>query len=159
MNIRPARRADLPSCQEVWEACSLTSDMLGSLPRPALNPFWSHELQTGELLVAEGQRGEVIGFGGAVVRSGRWFLADLFVHPTHHSDGVGSALLERLLLRASDARATMASSDLAAQALYMRAGMVPRWPAYTLLGTLPCRLRPPGCGPSRWTGGVMAPRC
>jgi GNAT superfamily N-acetyltransferase len=117
--------------------------VLESLPRPTLNPLWAHELHNGELLVAEGRPGEVMGFGSAVVRSGRWFLADLFVHPNFHGDGVGSALLERLLEGAPEVRATMASSDLAAQALYMRAGMVPRWPSYTLLGNLPCRLMPP----------------
>lgn len=143
MNIRPAGRADLLSCQHVWEACSLTPDVLRSLPRPAPNPLYAHELETGELLVAEAGHGEVVGFGAAVIRSGRWYLADLFVHPTFHDEGVGSALLERLLVRASHARVTLASSDVAAQALYIRAGMVPRWPAYTLLGTLPCRLRPP----------------
>jgi GNAT superfamily N-acetyltransferase len=153
MNIRPAGDADLSSCQHVWEACSLTAEVLGSLTRPAPNPLYSHELETGELVVAEGQHGEVIGFGAAVIRSGRWYLADLFVHPTCHGDGVGSALLERLLLGASDARVTIASSDLAAQALYMRAGMVPRWPSYTLVGTLPCELRPPWlrAEPVDWT--------
>lgn len=113
------------------------------VPPTAPYPLYAHELETGTLLVAERVAGEVVGFGASMTRGERWFLADLFVAPEHHSSGAGRLLLEALI--ETDApgpvRATMASDDPRAISLYTRLGMAPRWPCFSVVG-LPHRVVP-----------------
>ncbi len=114
------------------------------------------------MVVAE-QGGRVVAFGGSLVRSdgvrgSRWFLSDLFVDPSLQSSGAGRAILDRLLASASPGvhRATMASSDPRAQALYARAGMAPRWPALYLSARADAT--PLGrTGPGGWTVEPLDP--
>jgi len=82
--------------------------------------------------------GHPIGFSVGFVREELWFLADLFVLPEVHSKGVGGELLKRCLAggdaRGARIRAVASSHDLGAQKLYIRAGMVPRFPLYGIDG-------------------------
>lgn len=134
--IRPATPADLLACTAVWR--STVDPMLA--PPTAAYPLYGHELETGTLLVAErmsaGQTGVVIGFAASITRGARWFLADLFVAPEHHSSGAGRMLLETLV--DTDApgpiRTTMATDDPRAISLYTRLGMAPRWPCFSIVG-------------------------
>jgi GNAT superfamily N-acetyltransferase len=138
--IRPATVADLPRCQEIWAA---TGDVPAADAATAVpNPLYAHELATGRLLVAERVR-TVVGFGAALPRGDRWFLADLFVDPSAAGAGAGRRLLADLAAGAPARRATLASDEPAAQALYARIGMAPRWPAYYLHGSLPAPLPQP----------------
>jgi GNAT superfamily N-acetyltransferase len=82
--------------------------------------------------------GGPIGFSVGFVRGELWFLSDLFVLPEAHGRGVGGELLQRCLAggveRGARIRAVESSSDKGAQALYIRAGMVPRFPLFNIIG-------------------------
>jgi GNAT superfamily N-acetyltransferase len=138
--IRPATDADLPALYDIWYASEVGDD-----PQPPPRgpwPWLAHELTTGELVLAE-RDGAPIGFAGTIARSGITFLSDCFVRADVQSSGVGRRLLDRLLGRAGQVYSTVSSSDPRAQALYIRAGMRPRWPNFILdaeahrLGALP----------------------
>ncbi len=86
-------------------------------------------------LAIEGDR--PIGFSMGFVRGELWFLSDLFVLPEAHGKGIGNALLQRCLeglRRGARIRAVASSNDPGAQSLYIRAGMVPRFPLFGLEG-------------------------
>jgi GNAT superfamily N-acetyltransferase len=82
--------------------------------------------------------GRPVGFSVGFVRQELWFLADLFVLPQAHGRGVGGELLRRCLAggleRGVRIRAVMSSEDPAAQVLYIRAGMIPRFPLFGFVG-------------------------
>lgn len=82
--------------------------------------------------------GQVIGFSQGFVHGDLWFLSNLFVHPRVQGGRVGAGLLDRCLdagtRRGATIRAVCSSPDLSAQALYARAGMIPRFPLYALEG-------------------------
>ncbi len=105
--------------------------------------------------VDPGQRGEeVVGFSSATVRDGLWFLAMLFVRPGRQAAGLGSALLDRAQAGRdagpggpaipgpddpldSGIRTWGMCTDAAqpiSNALYARRGMIPRLPAWRLIG-------------------------
>ena len=80
--------------------------------------------------------GRINGMVSALVRGRMWYLSMLFVLPGDQGRGVGRALLERALAygesRGAEVRFTWATLDPRAQARYVMAGMVPRWPIYRL---------------------------
>lgn len=82
--------------------------------------------------------GRPIGFSVGFVRNKLWFLADLFVLPEAHSKGVGGELLKRCLAagaeRGARVLAVASSHDQSAQALYIKVGMVPRFPLFGIEG-------------------------
>ena len=138
--IRPATVADLPALYDIWYASEVGDD-----PRPPPRGRWpwlAHELTTGELLLAE-RDGAAIGFAATITRGEVAFLSDCFVRADAQSSGVGRRLLQRLLPHDGRTHCTVSSSDPRAQALYIRAGMRPRWPNFILdaetakLGNMP----------------------
>jgi hypothetical protein len=84
------------------------------------------------------EAGRPIGFSVGFVRRELWFLSDLFVLPEAHGKGVGGDLLQRCLAggleRGARIRAVFSSGDPSAQALYIRAGMVPRFALFGIVG-------------------------
>ena len=138
LNIRPGTADDLLACTAVWR-----STMDPPVAPPVVgHELYRHEAATGTLLVAE-LDGQVRGFGGTITRGQRWFLADLFVSPDVHGEGIGRRLLDALVERDQPGpiRATMASNDPRALTLYTQLGMTPRWPSFDL--AVPAdRLRP-----------------
>jgi hypothetical protein len=82
--------------------------------------------------------GRPIGFSVGFVRGDLWFLADLFVLPEAYGKGVGGELLKRCLAGGVDrgalVRAVASSHDQSAQTLYIKAGMVPRFPLFGIEG-------------------------
>ncbi|HEY7628764.1 MAG TPA: GNAT family N-acetyltransferase [Ilumatobacteraceae bacterium] len=119
MIIRDATPDDVAACNAVW--ISTQTDVQ---PGPlADQPLSMHEITTGRLVVAEVD-GDVVGFGGTLLRSGVLYLADLFVVPAHQGRGVGRGLAEELCARHVGPSFTFASSDPRAQALYARLGML-----------------------------------
>jgi GNAT superfamily N-acetyltransferase len=82
--------------------------------------------------------GRAIGLSVGFVRGDLWFLADLFVLPEAHGKGVGAELLKRCLAggieRGARIRAVASSHDQSAQTLYVKAGMVPRFPLFGIEG-------------------------
>ncbi len=86
------------------------------------------------------ENGRPIGFSVGFVRCELWFLSDLFVLPEAHGKGVGGELLQRCLAggikRGARIRAVASSGDPSAQVLYIRAGMVPRFPLFGIKGAV-----------------------
>lgn len=126
--VRRGQVGDLLACTAIW----LSTDDTSSAPA---TPYflYSHELDTGTLVVAESDGG-LIGFGASLPRPDRWFLADLFVDPGTQSTGVGRRLLDALVAidQPGPERATLASGDPRAVSLYSRFGMTPRCPVFYL---------------------------
>src|SRR5215211_1241474 len=106
--IRPAAAADLPALYDIWYA----SEVGQSLKPPPRGPWpWlSHELATGELLLAE-RDGAVLGFAATITRDTITFLSDCFVRADAQSSGVGRRLLQRLLAGDGRTYCTVSSND------------------------------------------------
>jgi GNAT superfamily N-acetyltransferase len=133
LTIRSGSTHDLATIMAIWHA-NETIDDPEPPPCPPILPEYPHLLAHGQLWVAE-EQGQPIGFAGIAIRSTTAFLTDLFVHPAHHSGGVGAALLQHAFAPYRDlTQFTVSSSDLRALALYTRHGMQPRWP-HMLLNT------------------------
>lgn len=77
--------------------------------------------------------GGLTGYSGVRPVGGATMLTDLFVDPSRHGGGVGRALLDVALDGAGELL-TFASRDPRAMSLYVRYGMVPRWPLLYLSG-------------------------
>jgi len=93
-------------------------------------------LTTGTVLVAEAGGG-VVGWGATRPRLGASMLTDLFVHPAHHGQGIGTRLLEGLWPPTPPARwgrFTFSSLHPHALPLYVRSGLLARWPLLYLAG-------------------------
>lgn len=129
VRVRPARADDLAGAAAVWHA---SEGHPGSAPpSPSATGWLRHVLATGRLVVAETDTGRVIGFAGARPEGALTALTDLFVHPGHQSSGVGGLLLDAVL-PTHGPRATFASADRRALGLYLRRGLLARWPAFYL---------------------------
>jgi GNAT superfamily N-acetyltransferase len=130
VQVRDASEEDLPAIARIAAA---NDDTAGADPR-----YVSHLRTHGRFLVAEAG-GEPVGYCG-IRRTGEYtMLTDLFVDPERHGGGVGRRLLETALDEPSE-RLTFASRDPRAMSLYVRFGMVPRWPLLYLSGP-PARSR------------------
>lgn len=151
MRIRPAEADDLLACARIFarSAADLTEryrpDQVGELvfhPEERL-PTYRHLLETGAMFVAED--GELLGFSGAVIRDGVWFLSQLWVLPEHQARGVGSALLDEALAwgRGASVFSVVGSPHPAAQLLYLRASMFPLWTQLELTGGGPTAAQEP----------------
>lgn len=127
ITIRPATTDDLPTIHRIWYETDVQGPPLA--PDAEIFPYFAHELETGTLLLAE-EGGRPVAFSSSIVRDGICFLTELFVLPTVQSNGVGSALLRRVLPPGQRVYCTLASKDWRAIALYTRAGMRPRWPNF-----------------------------
>ena len=130
MHVRQAADEDLPAIAKIATA---NDEEDGTNPR-----YVSHLRNNGRFLVAEVD-GTVAGYCG--IRRTDWFtiLTDLFVDPDRHGGGVGRNLLTAALDEQGE-RLTFASRDPRAMPLYIRFGMIPRWPLLYLTGP-PVRLR------------------
>ena len=74
---------------------------------------------------------ETVGFARSIVRDGVRLLTELFVLPGWQSSGLGRELLARVLpAQATERRWLLATTDLSAQALYLKRGLYPRFPVY-----------------------------
>jgi GNAT superfamily N-acetyltransferase len=128
--VRPATAADVPLAGEIYYRNEVEGD---PAPPPVHAWGWLEQvLVNGRLFVAEDPAGAVIGYAGSIVRGPVAFLTDLFVHPAHQSGATGRALLAAAMPEDGRMHCTTASTDPRAQALYARAGMVPRRPHYWL---------------------------
>lgn len=80
--------------------------------------------------VAE-ENGEIIGFARSILRDGLRQLTEIFVVPGVQSSGVGHELMVRSFpSEGARCRSIIATTDLRAQALYLKAGVYPRFPIY-----------------------------
>ncbi|HEY8284312.1 MAG TPA: GNAT family N-acetyltransferase [Chloroflexota bacterium] len=133
--VREARASDLPRIYDIAYETAVRDDR-----SPPANPgFFAdirHEFRHGRMLVAE-PAGQVQGYASTTTRGRIAFLSSLFVAPTVQSSGLGRALLAALRPPAGLLFCTDSSSDPRAVALYVRAGLRPRWPLLYLLGFSP----------------------
>lgn len=124
--IRAATEADLDNVYDVFYR-----DQVGDTPDPppggALPSFLKHLLNTGEMRVAE-RDGRIVGFAALITRGGVAYLAELFVRAEEQSAGIGKRLLAAVLPADGRTACTVSSADPRALALYVRAGLTPRWP-------------------------------
>jgi GNAT superfamily N-acetyltransferase len=124
MDVRPAADEDLPAIAKIATA---NDEHAGTDPR-----YVSHLRNNGRFLVAEVD-GVLAGYCGTRRTAEATMLTDLFVDPDRQSGGAGRRLLEAALDGAGE-RFTFASRDPRAMSLYVRHGMVPRWPLLYLAG-------------------------
>ncbi len=161
VSYRPGRDGDLDACTQTWRAA--IEDYQARLAQPPmaddlapLRRLLAHALATdpARFWVAVDGEGAVAGFSCATLREGLWFLAMLFVRPGVQATGVGQALMDRAQAArdvdpggpavpgpddplASGIHTWGMCTDAAqpiSNALYARRGMVPRIPAWRLIG-------------------------
>ncbi|MDP9482992.1 MAG: GNAT family N-acetyltransferase [Chloroflexota bacterium] len=145
--FRPARSDDLAECGRVWrEALNdylvrLNQSEVPDEPGP-LGRLHGHTQATDpeRFIVATqpapgGER--IVAFGSAVVRGPIWFLSMLFVRPEAQGQGLGRAILERLLPgpdRGGSLATAIDSLQPIAMALYASYGLTARMPLLDLRG-------------------------
>jgi GNAT superfamily N-acetyltransferase len=130
--IRRALASDFAQAYDLWYAIEVGADP-NPPPRGDIPSVYLHELETGEMYVAE-VHGEVVGFAAFIKRGPISFVSELFVRTDQQSFGLGKALLSYVMPRDARTRCTLSSSDPRALALYIRAGMLPLWQNYLLIG-------------------------
>lgn len=93
--------------------------------------LFEHLTRTAERFWVAEKNGQVIGYARAILRDGVRELADFFILPSHQSAGVGRELLARAFpTEGATHRVIMATIDSRAMALYLKAGVYPRFPSY-----------------------------
>jgi GNAT superfamily N-acetyltransferase len=132
MDVRGAADGDLPAIARIALA---NDDVDGADSR-----YVAHLRAHGRFLIAAAADGVAAGYCAVRCLDGLTLLCDLFVDPARHGGGTGRRLLDAVF-EADGERSTFASRDPRAMSLYVRYGMVPRWPLLYLEG-------PPLAGPS-----------
>jgi GNAT superfamily N-acetyltransferase len=140
-NVRP------DEIEEVWRVhVASSNDGMARRGQRAERPFDSpvaSDARAGLASDPDGyfcavEEGRIRGMVSSLVRGRVWYLSMFFVLPGDQGRGVGRALLERALAygeaRGAEIRFTWATLDPRAQARYVMAGMVPRWPIYRVDG-------------------------
>jgi ribosomal protein S18 acetylase RimI-like enzyme len=141
-HIRQVRPDDL---EEVWRVhVAASNDGLVRRGQPSARPPdapVASDARAGLASDPDGyfcavEQGRIRGMVSALIRGRVWYLSMFFVLPGDQSRGLGRALLERAVAygeaRGVEVRCTLATLDPRAQARYVMAGMVPRWPIYPL---------------------------
>jgi ribosomal protein S18 acetylase RimI-like enzyme len=82
-----------------------------------------------EFWIAE-QAGRAVGYARSIVRDNHRELTEFFVLPSVQSAGLGKALLARAFPPEPSGRSIIATPNVRAQALYLRAGVYPRFAFY-----------------------------
>jgi len=82
--------------------------------------------------VAE-RAGEIVGYARTINSGGLRSLTDFFVLPEVQATGVGKELLKRAFPPGEKYRAIIATTDISAQALYMKAGLYPHTNIYSFV--------------------------
>lgn len=132
VNVRLAEDEDVAAIVRIGKA---NDDPDGADPR-----YVAHQRRQARFLVAETD-GQVAGYCSTRRIGTATMLCDLFVDPDRHGGGVGRRLLDAAFPSPEGDRYTFASQDPRAMPLYIRHGMVPRWPLLYLSG-------PPTEGPA-----------
>jgi GNAT superfamily N-acetyltransferase len=155
LRVRPMTEADLGVAAYIGREAmdGLARSQGGEVApwTPSQPTVFRHILETdpGGSWIAE-LNGVPVGYSMAIVRGDIWFLSQLFVQPDHHGHDIGAELLRRAQEYGRDRGArvfsVIASSSLAAHALYMRAGMFATGIAYRMSGPLEPLLALPRAG-------------
>lgn len=139
VEYRNAQAADLVRAQQlVASSINNLTERHGFGPMASVRPplFQMFALQNNPdgLWVAE-EVADIVGFAFSWVCGDLWFLAELFVSPTHQGHGIGNELLKRTLQQAQKTGAANKALitftfNTVSQGLYIRHGLLPRTPVY-----------------------------
>ena len=140
----PVEPEDLPGAWRVYLAGSDPTTRDASRrpdpDAPDLPPrLYPHLLATSEGAFWVARRGaEVVGFAAAVPRGTTWFLSELWVHPFHRGQGIGTRLY-RMVRRSTRGlrgrvRAALAGDDGGGLAIGLRDGLLARFPIFRVSG-------------------------
>jgi GNAT superfamily N-acetyltransferase len=129
--LRPAVAADLPQLWDIFYEGEVQGEP-NPPPKADVPGIYRHEMDTGTMLVAE-RAGLILGFAATITRGETTFLTDFFVRREQQSSGVGSSLLAGILPQDGRACWTSSSADVRALGLYVRRGLQPLWPGYSLV--------------------------
>ena len=143
LRYRRATPLDSRACHDLmWTSVVDLGARHGSPLQGTADEWWGsgqslHQLMArlaAEWWVAEEtDSGRLIGFARTLERDGLLELTEFFVMPDVQGKGIGRALLELAFPAGRGAvRSIVATSDVRAQARYYAAGMVARFPIYTL---------------------------
>lgn len=127
LQVREATLDDLAGVAAVAVATDQEGEGAGADPRYA-----AHLLSRGRLVVATDRR-DVVGYAASVRIDDADLLSDLFVVPARHGEGIGRDLLQQVWTDAPE-RMTFSSAHPSALPLYVRFGLLPRWPVLYLRG-------------------------
>lgn len=102
--------------------------------RPPQFQLFSLEDDPDGLWVAE-EADRILGFAWSWACDDLWFLSQLFVSPDHQGRGIGGEMLKRMFDHAGKRGATNRvlitfSFNVVSQGLYIRNGIIPRFPIY-----------------------------
>ena len=138
---RPARAQDLEfadslvvsSINDLTERHGFGEMAVSSPPR--FQMFSLRDDPDGLWVAEEDDR--ILGFAWSWVCSDMWFLAQLFVSPHHQGRSIGNELIKRTLEHAEKAGASNRvlitfSFNTVSQGLYIRHGLLPRFPIYSV---------------------------
>jgi ribosomal protein S18 acetylase RimI-like enzyme len=138
---RPARAGDLEFADSlVVSSINNLTERHGFGPMTVCSPpkfqLFSLEDDANGLWVAE-EGGRILGFAWSWVCGDMWFLAQLFVSPDDQGRSVGNELLKRTLDHAEKSGASNRvlitfSFNTVSQGLYIRHGLLPRFPIYAV---------------------------
>jgi len=130
--IRRAEPSDFAQIYDLWYDME-THDDPNPPRRNGIPSVYQHELETGEMYVAE-THAEVVGFAAFIRRGPISYVSELFVRRDQQSSGLGRVLLSYVMPKDAYICCTLSSRDPRALALYIRAGMRPLWQNYLLIG-------------------------
>jgi GNAT superfamily N-acetyltransferase len=147
--FRPARTSELSECARIWREAlndylvrlnqAEVPDELGPLERLYRHTQGTDpdRFQVATVPAPGGER--IVAFGCAVMRGPVWFLSMLFVLPEAQGQGLGRALLERLLPgpdHAGPLATAVDSLQPISMALYASYGIAPRTPLLDVRGDI-----------------------
>jgi GNAT superfamily N-acetyltransferase len=94
-------------------------------------PLFEHLGRTAHQFWLAEADGEPVGYARSIVRAGVWELTEFFVLPQCQSAGVGRELLRRVLpSEETRHKVIIATTDVRAQARYLKLGVYARFPLY-----------------------------
>jgi GNAT superfamily N-acetyltransferase len=131
MTVRDAAIGDVTAIQDLSRAVGQSGVETGADPS-----YVALLLATATVKVAaDGEGGQLTGWGAVRPTPLGSLLCDLFVDPGHHGRGVGRSILESLWSdHTAPKRLTFSSQHANALPLYARAGLYPTWPLLYLTG-------------------------
>jgi ribosomal protein S18 acetylase RimI-like enzyme len=143
LRYRRANPLDSRACHDLmWTSVVDLGARHGSPVQGTADEWWGSGESLHQLLARlaaewwvaeETDSGRLIGFARTLERDGLLELTEFCVLPDVQGMGIGRALLELAFPAGRGAvRSVVASSDVRAQARYYAAGMVARFPIYTL---------------------------
>ena len=94
--------------------------------------LYEHLAHTSEHFWLVEREGEAVAFARSILRDSLLQLTEMFVLPGEQSGGIGSGLMAHVFPKDERIkhRSIIASADSRAQALYLKAGVYPRFPLY-----------------------------